>query len=138
MKPIVSAKTPMTVQFFECDPLAVCWHGQYVKYFEIARCALLKKINYDYPDMMESGYAWPVIDLHIRYTRALQYGQDILVEAALVEYESYLLIRYEITDAATGEKYTRGTTKQVAVTNDTFEMQLVSPKIVSEKLAGYL
>lgn len=138
MKAIVSETTKLTVQFFECDPLAVCWHGHYVKYFEIARCALLKKIDYDYPDMRDSGYAWPVIDLHIRYIKALKYDQEIEVEAGITEYENYLQIKYEVRDAKTGEKLTKGTTKQVAVTGDTFEMQLVSPKIVAEKLAEYL
>ena len=138
MKAIVSETTKLTVQFFECDPMAVCWHGHYVKYFEIARCALLKKINYDYPDMRDSGYAWPVIDLHIRYNRALQYGQEVIVEAGITDYENYLQIKYEVRDAKTGEKLTKGTTKQVAVTGDTFEMQLISPKIVSQKLAEYL
>ena len=99
---------------------------------------MLKKIGYDYPDMKESGYAWPVIDLHIRYVKALRYDQKIEIEAGIIEYENYLKIDYEVRDAETGEKFTKGSTKQVAVTGDTFEMQLVSPKIVSEKLARYL
>lgn len=138
MKAIVSETTDLTIQFFECDPMAVCWHGHYVKYFEIARCNLLKKIGYDYPDMKASGYAWPVIDLHIRYIKALRYDQAIQIEAGITEYENYLKIEYEIRDNETGEKLTKGTTKQVAVTGDTFEMQLVSPKIVAEKLSRYL
>ncbi|MGD8785530.1 MAG: thioesterase family protein [Thioalkalispiraceae bacterium] len=138
MKAIVSEKINITVQFFECDPMAVCWHGHYVKYFEMARCAVLKKIGYDYPDMKASGYAWPVIDLHIRYIRALRYDQQITIEAGIIEYENYLKIIYEVRDTNTGERLTKGTTKQVAVTGDTFEMQLVSPNIVSEKLARYL
>jgi acyl-CoA thioester hydrolase len=138
MRAIVSEKTYITVQFFECDPMAVCWHGHYVKYFEIARCNLLKKIGYDYPDMKASGYAWPVIDLQIRYIKALRYDQSIEIEAGITEYENYLKIEYLIRDVDTGDKLTKGATKQVAVTGDTFEMQLVSPKIVSEKLARFL
>jgi len=138
MKAIVSEKTNIRVQFFECDPMAVCWHGHYVKYFEMARCNLLKKIGYDYPDMKESGYAWPVIDLQIRYIQALRYDQKISIEAGITDYENYLKIVYEIRDVETGDKLTKGSTKQVAVTGDTFEMQLISPKIVSEKLAKYL
>ena len=138
MKAIVSEKTNIRVQFFECDPMAVCWHGHYVKYFEMARCNLLKKIGYDYPDMKESGYAWPVIDLQIRYIKALRYDQKISIEAGITDYENYLKIIYEIRDVETGDKLTKGSTKQVAVTGDTFEMQLISPKIVSEKLAKYL
>jgi acyl-CoA thioester hydrolase len=76
--------------------------------------------------------------LHIRYIRALRYDQQITIEAGIIEYENYLKIIYEVRDTNTGERLTKGTTKQVAVTGDTFEMQLVSPNIVSEKLARYL
>lgn len=138
MKAIVSETITLTVPFFDCDPMAVCWHGHYVKYFEMARCALLKKIDYDYPQMKESGYAWPVIDMNIRYIKALRYDQSVVVEAGITEYENYLQVVYEIIDAETGDKLTKGSTRQVAVTGDTFEMQLVSPKIVTKKLASYL
>lgn len=138
MKAIVSETSKLRVQFFECDPMAVCWHGHYVKYFEIARCALLKKIDYDYPAMRDSGYAWPVIDLHIRYIKALRYDQEVEVEAGITEFENYLQIQYEVRDVETGDKITKGSTRQVAITGDTFEMQLVSPKVLSEKLAAYL
>ena len=42
--------------FHDCDPMQVVWHGNYFKYFEIARCALLQRYDYDYPQMQESGY----------------------------------------------------------------------------------
>ncbi len=34
--------------FHDLDPMEVVWHGHYVKYLEIARCALLEKWNYSY------------------------------------------------------------------------------------------
>lgn len=138
MKAIVSETTVHTVPFFDCDPMAICWHGHYVKYFEMARCALFKKIDYDYTDMKASGYAWPVIDLNIRYIQALQYEQEFEIEAGITEYENFMQIKYIVSDAKTKAKLTKGSTRQVAVTIDTFEMQLVSPKILSEKLARYL
>jgi len=138
MKAIVSETTRLTVPFFDCDPMAVCWHGHYVKYFELARCALFKKIDYDYVDMKASGYAWPVIDLNVRYVQVLRYDQVFEVEAGITEYENFMQIQYIVRDTGTSEKLTKGSTRQVAVTVDTFEMQLVSPKILSEKLAKYL
>jgi acyl-CoA thioester hydrolase len=41
--------------FFDLDPMAVVWHGNYVKYFEYARSALLQKFDYDYVQMRESA-----------------------------------------------------------------------------------
>ena len=31
----------MQVPFFDVDMLEIVWHGHYVKYLEVARCALL-------------------------------------------------------------------------------------------------
>ena len=138
MKSIVSETIDFHVQFYDCDPMAICWHGNYVRYFEKARCALLKKIDYDYPDMKASGYAWPVIDVNVRYVRAIKYDQHIKITASLVEYEHYLLINYLITDFETGERLSKGSTKQVAVTGEGFDMQLISPPIVRQKLEKFL
>jgi len=126
------------VPFYDVDAMAVCWHGNYVKYFEEARGVLLRKIDYDYPQMLESGYYWPVIDLNIRYVKALRYAQQIEVIAELVEYEACLKFKYRIHDCQTGDKLTKGSTTQVAVTKDTLEMQLASPPILREKLAPFL
>ncbi|VEB42441.1 acyl-CoA thioester hydrolase, YbgC/YbaW family [Chromobacterium violaceum] len=34
--------------FHDLDPMDVVWHGNYVKYLEIARCALLERFDYNY------------------------------------------------------------------------------------------
>ena len=79
--------------------------------------------------MRDSGYAWPVIDLQLRYIRGATFGQRLTVRADLVEWENRLKINYLISDAATGERLTRGSTVQVAVEIATREMQLASPRV---------
>jgi acyl-CoA thioester hydrolase len=44
------------IPFHDVNMMEVVWHGHYVKYFEIARYALLEKINYNFPQMRDSGY----------------------------------------------------------------------------------
>jgi acyl-CoA thioester hydrolase len=58
----LSAEVMQEVPFHDVDVMEVVWHGYYVKYFELARCALLRRIDYDYPQMRASGYAWPVAE----------------------------------------------------------------------------
>lgn len=120
------------VPFFDVDSMDVVWHGHYVKYLEIARCALLDDIGHNYTQMKESGYVWPVIDLHLRYAQAARFGQQLTVRADLVEWQNRLLIHYLIQDAATGQRLTRASTSQVAVKRDSGEMQLVSPSVFTE------
>ena len=84
--------------------------------------------------MRDSGYAWPVIDLAVRYARPLVYQQRIVIQAELVEWENRLKIKYEIRDAETGARLTRGHTVQVAVKLPEMTMCFISPAILFEKL----
>ncbi|WP_338526661.1 acyl-CoA thioesterase [Pseudomonas batumici] len=126
---VLHVDTEILVPFFDVDTMHVVWHGHYVKYLEVARCALLDHIGHNYTQMRESGYAWPVIDLQLRYVRGAVFGQKINVRANLVEWENRLKVNYLITDLASGERLTRASTVQVAVDIQSGEMQLASPKI---------
>jgi len=128
------AEIDIVIPFHDVDMLAVVWHGHYVKYFEIARCALLDKIEYNYPQMRDSGYAWPVIDIRVRYAKPAVFGQIITVRSELVEWENRLKINYLIIDKKTGLRLTKGHSIQVAVDMGTQEMCFESPGILFEKL----
>jgi acyl-CoA thioester hydrolase len=129
-----SVEVEVQAQFFDLDPMEIVWHGNYVRYLETARCALLDSIGYNYPQMKESGYAWPVVDLHLRYVKPAVFGQRLTVYAAIVEWESQLKIDYLITDTVTGHRLNRASTTQVAVDMTTHEMCFISPPILFEKL----
>jgi acyl-CoA thioester hydrolase len=129
-----SAEAEVQVQFFDLDPMQVVWHGHYVKYLEVARCALLDTIDYNYVQMKDSGYAWPVIDMRLRYIDSATFGQRLKLRAEIVEWENRLKIDYLITDAASGRRLLRGSTTQVAVDMITHEMCFVSPAVLFQKL----
>lgn len=129
---VISAEVKIRVPFFDVDSIHVVWHGHYVKYLEQARCELLDALGYNYCAMRASGYAWPVIDLHLRYAQPAQFGQRLVVRAELVEWEHRLKIHYLILDAQTGQRLTRASTEQVAVRIETGEMQLASPAALTE------
>jgi acyl-CoA thioester hydrolase len=129
-----SSTVEMQVQFFDLDPMQIVWHGNYVKYLEVARCALLDSIGYNYEQMKVSGYAWPIIDLQLRYAAPATFGQRLLLRADLVEWENRLKIDYTISDAASGHRLNRATTTQVAVDIASGEMCFVSPAILFQKL----
>ena len=129
-----SAEVELQVQFFDLDPMQIVWHGNYVKYLEVARCALLDTLDYNYPEMQASGYAWPIIDLHLRYAHPATFGQRVKVRASVIEWENRLKIAYVITDSVSGQRLSRGTTTQVAVDMATHEMCFASPPVLLKKL----
>ncbi|RRJ95116.1 acyl-CoA thioesterase [Opitutaceae bacterium TAV4] len=120
--------------FCDFDPMGVVWHGNYFRYFEYAREALLDSIDYGYLRMEESGYLWPIVDTRVKYIAPVIFGRRILVTAAIAEYENRLRINYEICDAETGSRATRGHTLQIAVHKATRETCFVCPPVLFEKL----
>lgn len=128
------ASVEIEVPFHDVDVMSVAWHGHYAKYFEIARCKLLDSIDYNYPQMRDSGYSWPVIDLRVRYVQPLFFQQHVIVSCWIDEYENRLKINYLVTDKASGKRLTKGHTVQVAVDMEKQELCLASPKILFEKL----
>jgi acyl-CoA thioester hydrolase len=131
----LSAVTEIVVPFYDVDAMQVAWHGHYFKYFEQARCALLQRFDYDYPQMPASGYVWPIVEAQVKYVRPARYGQRLQARAELLEWENRLKIGYLITDAASGERLTRGWTIQVAVSAASGELQFETPAVLREKLA---
>lgn len=128
------AEVELQVQFFDLDPMQIVWHGNYVKYLEVARCALLDKIGYNYEQMRDSGYMWPIIEMNLRYAGPAAFGQRLLLRAEIVEWENRLRIDYVVKDAASGKRLNKATTTQVAVDLKTGEMCFASPAILFEKL----
>jgi acyl-CoA thioester hydrolase len=138
VKGILTIAHEIDVQFYDVDAMRVVWHGNYVKYIEDARCQLLRQFNYDYNDMEDSGYLWPIVDMRLKYVKSAEFGDKIRVEATLVEYETRLKISYRIFNAKTNEILTKAYTVQVAVCMESKEMQFESPEIVLKKLTPLL
>ncbi len=131
---MVEAESIIEIPFHDVDVMRVAWHGHYAKYLEIARCELFEQFDYNVPQMEASGYAWPVIDMRIRYAQPLHFQQKVRVKATLVEWENRLKVNYLITDVETGKRLTKAYTVQVAVDVASGEMLYVSPDILFQKL----
>lgn len=117
----------LEVPFFDVDSMDIVWHGHYVKYLEIARCAFLSAMDYDYITMKKNGYGWPVVQMNLKYVRPARFGQKIRIDVTLIEYESSLKFDYVIVDCDSNEKLTKASTMQVAVAIHNGEMQFQTP-----------
>ena len=131
---ILKAYTDIEVQFYDLDPMNVVWHGNYVKYMETARCALLTKIKYDYYEMEKAGYAWPVVEMNLKYIRPLRFMQKVRVEVSLVEYDVCMKLKYRFIDLETGKVITKAESTQMAVKISTKESMFSTPPAFVEKV----
>ncbi|NIY47015.1 acyl-CoA thioesterase [Cedecea colo] len=132
--PRFTAEVSIKVPFHDVDSMNVVWHGNYFRYFEVAREALLDQFGYGYRAMKASGYVWPVVDTRVKYRDVVTFEQQILVRANVEEFENRLKIGYQITDAASGKRTTTGYTIQVAVDAATGEMCYVSPAVLFARM----
>ncbi|WP_028022975.1 acyl-CoA thioesterase [Enterovibrio calviensis] len=134
----LQAEVTLRTAFQDADPMGVIYHGNYFRFFEEARRAMMEQLDYSYMAMKESGYMWPIIDAAVRYVKPIKFDQSIIVTAKLTEWENRLRTDYVIYDAATRKRLTKGHTIQVAVSIDTEEMCFVSPTVFTQKLEAYL
>ena len=131
---MITAHADFQVEFYDVDAMKVVWHGNYARYFEVGRMALYDKIGYGYLEMEASGYAWPVVDLHVRYVRPAKLGQKLRVTAELLEYENRVVMEFAILDIASGERLTKGDSVQVCVDAKNGELQFLTPEFFQAKV----
>lgn len=113
-KGLISVTVPMKVAFYDVDSMGVVWHGNYVKFLEVARCALLDKIGYGYNEMKAAGVAFPVITMDLKFVKSLVFDEEATIETSLTGYKDFLTITYVIKNVA-GEVCLKASSKQVAV-----------------------
>lgn len=134
----LSESIELEVPFQDLDPMNVVWHGNYFRYFETARAALLRKIDYDYPKMQESGYVWPIVDTRVKFIQPARYAQHLRINAVLEEWQNRLKISYDIRGISENIQLTSGYTIQCAVCTKTGELQFVTPHVLRDRITEYL
>ena len=122
------------IPFYDVDSMRVAWHGYYVKYLEEARCAYLATKKMTYYDMDRLGYAFPVVELKIKYIHPCVFGQKVIVRTELENCENFLSFKYEISDAETGQILCKAHTKQMCVSVKNQESLFEIPENILKQL----
>ncbi|MBU0513146.1 MAG: acyl-CoA thioesterase [Proteobacteria bacterium] len=119
----------LEVPFHDLDPLRVVWHGNYLKYFELARDALFKQQGLDLFDYFQkTGYVFPIIKTSVKYIHPLRYNDEFMSRAQLVEAKVKIVIDFEIVLAADNIVCARGRSEQAAVKASDMSLELVIPE----------
>jgi len=87
------------VPFQDADPTGMAWHGNYFRYYDKARVALLDKLDFAYRSMEAIGQFWPIVDTRARFAGSVAYDDPIKISAQLVEWEFRLRIYYQVHKA---------------------------------------
>ena len=115
----------MKVRFHECDPLQIVWHGNYLKYFEVAREDFCEQNGISYLDVQKHGYATPIVRSSCEHKLPLKYGDEFKVEVTFVNSAAAKMIfQYKILRSE--ELICTGETTQVFTTENS-DLVLVNP-----------
>jgi acyl-CoA thioester hydrolase len=96
--------------------MGVVYHANYLVWFEVGRCELLRSIGSSYRELEATGIMLPVIEAHCEYRSPARYDDELqvkttgeLLSAARVEFH------YEITRRADSAVNAVGRTVHAAV-----------------------
>jgi acyl-CoA thioester hydrolase len=123
----ISATIEAMVAFHDIDIIGVMWHGHYLKYLENARWALMDQLGFGFKVMSDSGFAWPIVEMHVKYVHAARLGDRLRVRASLVEWENRLAVNYLVV-RADDERLARARSVQVAVDARSGALQFTTPQ----------
>ena len=123
------------VPFHDLDPLQIVWHGNYLKYFDIARFGLFKQAGLDlYQYFLTRQLIFPVTRSSAKHIVPLRYDDEFVCRATVTEAVYKIAMSFEIRLAENGQICTRGKSEQVAVKMPEMEMQFEVPGDVTAAL----
>jgi len=122
------------VAFHDCDPLGIVWHGNYYRYLEHARTALLSRYRLDVQDFVDMDRRLLMIETRCRHASPLRYGDRFRVSAWFIDTEMRINVGYQIHRVEDGRRVARAWTVLV-VTDHDFNMSLETPDEVQRRIA---
>jgi acyl-CoA thioester hydrolase len=127
----------LNIPFHDTDAMQVVWHGNYLKYFEIARDALFSEKGIDlYDYFCKFHYLFPVIRVSVKYIAPLKVRDEIICTAYLKGAKRKIIMDFAIRRISDNVLCATGTTEQAAVLFTGSGMDLEIPKDIRDALGS--
>jgi acyl-CoA thioester hydrolase len=133
----VAATVTLKVPYYDVDLMQIVWHGNYLKYFEVARQALFKKYEVDMRRYKEdTKYVFPVVRSMIKHIWPLRFDDEFICTVMLKEARVRIVLDFEIKLISDGKLCATGRTEQVAVLLPEMEMTFQIPEEIQKALSS--
>lgn len=133
MQQALKASTEVIVRFSEVDSLTIVWHGHYIKYFEDAREEFGRQFGLSYLDVYSHGFVTPIVKIDCDYKKPLVYGDKAIVEATFLNCAAAKIhFSFKVYNATNMEVVATGSSTQVFLTKETFELYLTVPDFFAD------
>jgi len=125
----------LKVPFYDLDPLQVIWHGNYLKYFDVAREGLFDEAGLDLNDFYNrTKILFPIIKTYTKHIFPLRNKDEFICKVTLLEAGMKIVLEFEIRLVSNGKICTRGGSEQVAVKSPEMEMMFRIPDEIRKGL----
>jgi acyl-CoA thioester hydrolase len=132
-----SASVTLKVPYYDVDLMQIVWHGNYLKYFEVARQALFRKYGVDLQRTMEdTRYVFPIVRSSTKHVWPLRFDEEFTCTVVLKEARVRIVLNYEIKLNSSGKLCAKGWTEQVAVLLPEMEMVFQIPEEIQKAFYG--
>jgi len=133
----VSTSVTLKVPFYDVDLMQIVWHGNYFKYFEVARHTLFTEYGVDLRRYMEdTRYVFPVVRSTIKHIWPLRFNDEFTCTVVLKEARVRIVLDFEIKLISNGRLCAKGWTEQVAVLLPEMEMVFQIPEEIQKAFYG--
>ncbi|MDZ7695576.1 MAG: thioesterase family protein [Deltaproteobacteria bacterium] len=125
----------LTVPFHDLDPMNMVWHGNYLKYFDVARLGLFDQCGIDLFDYYnQTNYLFPIIKTTTKHVISLRHRDEFICRATVIEARSKIVMGFEIRRVGRPEICAKGRSEQVAVKYPEIEMSFEIPDDIRKAL----
>ena len=125
----------LKVPFHDLDPAQIVWHGNYFKYFDIARAGLFDSLGLDlYSFGKRTKYIFPIIRTSTKHIFPLKHRDEFICKASIVDVNIKIIIDFEIRLAPDGKVCARSRSEQVTVKAPKMDLLLRVPEEIRDVL----
>jgi acyl-CoA thioester hydrolase len=130
-----SCEIKLSVPFHDLDPLHMVWHGNYLKYFDMARSELFTGAGVDLFDYFKkTNYLFPITKTATKHIFSLRYRDEFTCKATCLEAQYKIVIDFKIRLTQTNKLCAKGRSEQVAVKYPEMEMMFEIPPDIRSAL----
>lgn len=128
------AEVDLHVPFHDCDPMQIVWHGNYLKYFELARTELFQRRDLDVPQIRALGVTMFVSETHCRYLYPLRYNDHVRIRARITRIEAIVRVSYTVMNLTHQRKSARAYT-ELAFCDREGNLLHTLPEVIRERMS---
>jgi acyl-CoA thioester hydrolase len=133
-----SYEARLKVPFHDLDPMQVVWHGNYFKYFEIARDGLLNKLDVNLQSFShDTQFVFPVIRTSTKHIFPLRHNDDFTCKATLIEAKFKIVVAFEIRLIKDNILCAKGKSEQAAVKFPEMKIMFQLPEDIRKAFGIY-